>query len=58
LIDILLIRNVKKNKQGIRTMVIGFRDNNGMVHKISPLNISDIERTTVSIHYVIRMDSI
>ena len=32
---------------GIRRMIIGLRDNNGIVHRISPLNISDIERATV-----------
>lgn len=32
---------------GIRTMIIGLRDNNGIVQKISPLNISDMEQATV-----------
>jgi len=31
---------------GIKTMVIGLRDNNGIVNKLSPLNISDIEQAT------------
>lgn len=29
-------------------MVIGLRDNNGIVNKLSPLNISHIERATVN----------
>jgi hypothetical protein len=28
-------------------MVIGLRDNNGIVNKLSPLDISDIEQATV-----------
>ena len=28
-------------------MVIGLRDNNGIVNKITPLDISDIEQATV-----------
>jgi RAT1-interacting protein len=28
---------------GIQTMIIGFRDDNGIVNKVSPLNISQIE---------------
>jgi hypothetical protein len=35
--------------KGIRTMVIGLRDNNGIVNKISPLPISNIEQATVII---------
>jgi len=33
--------------KGIKTMVIGLRDNNGIVNRISPLPISDIEQATV-----------
>ncbi|CAF1350473.1 unnamed protein product [Rotaria sp. Silwood1] len=31
---------------GIQTMIIGFRDDNGIVNKVSPLNISQIEKAT------------
>ena len=34
--------------KGIRRMVIGLRDNNGIVNKITPLSISDIEQRTVN----------
>ena len=33
--------------KGIKTMVIGLRDNNGIVNKLSPLNISEMEQATV-----------
>ncbi|CAF3339487.1 unnamed protein product [Rotaria sp. Silwood1] len=31
---------------GIKTMVIGLRDNNGIVNSLAPLNIEDIEKAT------------
>lgn len=30
-------------------MVIGLRDNNGIVNKLSPLDISELEKATVKI---------
>jgi hypothetical protein len=33
--------------QGIKTLVIGLRDNNGIVDKLAPLDISTIEQATV-----------
>lgn len=45
----ILLYNFKKLifTKGIKTMVIGLRDNNGIVNTLSPLYISDIEQAAV-----------
>ncbi|CAF1235143.1 unnamed protein product [Rotaria sordida] len=38
--------NIRVRMKGIRTIVIGLRDNNGIVNSLVPLNITDIEKAT------------